>query len=70
MSARTARTRRNLRAVKPAGKQRAARAAALPRPSEVVELVYQLMMERGGVPHRERPGKDADDHEIRMAEAP
>lgn len=43
---------------------------ALERPSEVSELIYQIMQERGGLPHIEKGETTPESDEIRMAEAP
>ena len=42
----------------------------LEKPSEISELVYQIMQERGGVPHNEHAETIPENDEIRMAEAP
>ena len=42
----------------------------LEKPSEITELVYEIMHERGGVPHENKPEPLPGTDEIRMAEAP
>ena len=70
MNARSARAKGPLRAVKKTARHPAPKPVPITRPSEVVELVYQLMMERGGVPDRDSQEKDRSDEEVLMAEAP
>lgn len=42
----------------------------LEKPSEISELIYQIMQERGGIPHIEKEKAIPENDEIRMAEAP
>ena len=42
----------------------------LEKPSEISELIHQIMQERGGVPHNENAEATPENDEIRMAEAP
>ena len=42
----------------------------LEKPSEISELIYQIMQERGGIPHNGNTEATPENDEIRMAEAP
>ena len=42
----------------------------LEKPSEISELIYQIMQERGGFPRDEKVVAILENDEIRMAEAP
>jgi len=42
----------------------------LEKPSEIGELIYQIMQERGGVPRTWKEETPPESDEIRMAEAP
>ena len=50
--------------------QRKAASPTLEKPSEISELIYQIMQERGGVPRGGNEEAIPENDEIRMAEAP
>ena len=42
----------------------------LEKPSEITELIYEIMQERGGFPHNDKEEAPPENDLIRMAEAP